>query len=151
MARGSCRLLFSAVVEGQDDKKNNPSPAHKKCQKLGFLFLQATSPELLMTKHTAKSVKQFFFSCPPPPPAVHPDYHADHLHEPECIRGPRDALHAQSLRHHLPPGAQRAEEETLLQSSRHSRHHVVATLPQSQRQTQRGGQDGAVRERRPQQ
>lgn len=48
-------------------KKNNPSPAHKKCQELGFLFLQATSPELLMTKHTAESVKQFFFSCPPPP------------------------------------------------------------------------------------
>lgn len=79
-----------------------------------------------------------------PPSALHPDHHTDYLHEPQRIRGPRYALHAQSLRHHLPPGAQCPEEEAFLQSRRHGRHYVIPTVPQDERQTQRGGQDGAV-------
>lgn len=78
------------------------------------------------------------------PPAVHPNDHTDHFHEPECVRSPRDALYAQSLCHHLPPRAQRAEEKAFIQSCCHSRHNVLPALSQGQRQTQWGGQDRAV-------
>lgn len=46
--------------------------------------------------------------------ALHPDHHTDHLHESECVRGSGNALYAQGLRHHLPPGAQCTEAEAEL-------------------------------------
>lgn len=44
-------------------------------------------------------------------PAVHPDDNPDHLHEPQCLSSTGHALYAQGVHHHLPPWAQRTEEE----------------------------------------
>lgn len=76
--------------------------------------------------------------------AVHPNHHADHLYESERICGPRYALHAQGLRHHLPPGAQRAETEAQLQSRGDGGHHVLTPVAQAQRPTQWRGQNRTV-------
>lgn len=76
--------------------------------------------------------------------AVRPNHHADDLHESERICSPRYALHAQSLRHHLPPGAQCAETQAQLQSSGDGGHHVLAPVAQAQRPTQRRGQNRTV-------
>lgn len=35
--------------------------------------------------------------------ALHTNYHAYNLHEPKCIGGAGDALHAESVHHHFPP------------------------------------------------
>lgn len=50
-----------------------------------------------------------------PPPDVHPDHHPDRLPQPVCLRVSGNALHAQSLRHPLPPRAERSQAETELQ------------------------------------
>lgn len=64
---------------------------------------------------------------------VHPDSHSDRLHVSQCVRLSRDALHAQSLRHHFPSRAKRPEEEEKLQglkaSSTSCRCFQVAVLP----------------------
>lgn len=46
---------------------------------------------------------------------VHPDNNSDCLHVSQRFRLSGDALHAQGLRHHLPPGAERPEEKEKLQ------------------------------------
>lgn len=76
--------------------------------------------------------------------ALHPDHHADHLHESERVRCSGNALHAQGLRHHLPPGAQRAEAEAELQGRGDGGHHVLASIAQTQRPTKRRGQNRTV-------
>nr|CCQ42994.1 alternative protein GRM7 [Homo sapiens] len=35
--------------------------------------------------------------------ALHTNYHAYNLHEPKCISGAGDAIHAESVHHHFPP------------------------------------------------
>ena len=82
--------------------------------------------------------------CVLPPPAVHPDHHADHLHEPQCLGRAGHALHAQGVRHPVPPGAQRAEEEAQLQGGGHRGDHVLTPQHEAQRAAKRRGQDGAV-------
>lgn len=47
-------------------------------------------------------------------PDVHPNHNLDCVHEPERHRIPGHALHPQGLHHHLPPGAERSEEEAQL-------------------------------------
>lgn len=74
---------------------------------------------------------------------VHPDHHADRVHEPERHRVSGDALHPKGLRHHLPPGAERAEAETQLQSRGAGGHRVHAPVPEVQRQAERRVQDRA--------
>lgn len=68
---------------------------------------------------------------------VHPDHHPDRVYEPECHRVPGHALHPQSLRHHLPPGAERPETQTQLQNCGAGRDRVHAAFPEIQRQTER--------------
>lgn len=46
---------------------------------------------------------------------VHPDHHADRVPQPVRVRLSGDALHAQSLRHPLPPGAERPQTQAQLQ------------------------------------
>lgn len=46
---------------------------------------------------------------------VHPDHHADRLPQPLRLRLSGDALHAQSLRHPLPPRAERSQAQAQLQ------------------------------------
>lgn len=46
---------------------------------------------------------------------VHPDGDFDRVHDSQCIRFPRDALHSQSLRHPLPARAEHPKEEEKLQ------------------------------------
>lgn len=60
---------------------------------------------------------------------VHPDRHADRLHVPQRLCVPRDALHAQGLRHPLPPRAERSEEEAKFQGARVARGGPKWTLP----------------------
>lgn len=74
---------------------------------------------------------------------VHPDHHPDRVHEPERHRVPGHALHPQGLRHHLPPGAERPEEEAQLKSCGAGGHRVHAPVPEVQRQTERRVQDRA--------
>lgn len=69
---------------------------------------------------------------------VHPDHHSDRLHEPERHRVPGHALHPEGLRHHLPPGTERPEEEAQLQSRGAGGHRVHSPVPEDQRQTERG-------------
>lgn len=64
---------------------------------------------------------------------VHPDHHPDGVHEPERHRVPGHALHPQGLRHHLPPGAERPEEEAQLQSCGAGGYRVHAPVPEVQR------------------
>lgn len=75
---------------------------------------------------------------------VHPDDHPHHLSQPQrvCVSG--DALHAQGLYHHLPPGAERAQTQAQLQSYRHRRHHVRKTSAEGKRPAQRGSEDRAL-------
>jgi len=80
--------------------------------------------------------------------AVHPDDHADHLREPERLRVPRAALHAEGLRGSLPPGAERGQAHAQPEGRGHRRHHVQQVQRQGRTATQRRGQDGAVREPR---
>lgn len=64
-------------------------------------------------------------------PDVHPDHHPDGVHEPERHRLAGHALHPQGLRHHLPPGAERPEEEAQLQgrgAGGHRLHPPVAEI-----------------------
>lgn len=35
--------------------------------------------------------------------ALHTNYHAYNLHEPKCVRGAGNAIHAESIHHHFPP------------------------------------------------
>lgn len=35
--------------------------------------------------------------------ALHTNHHAYNLHEPKCISGAGDAIHAESVHHHFPP------------------------------------------------
>ena len=46
---------------------------------------------------------------------VHPDHHADRLPQPVCLRLSGDALRAQSLRHPLPPRAERSQTQAQFQ------------------------------------
>lgn len=82
----------------------------------------------LYRKHT-KEIREFFDGpvvvCHAD---VHPDDDADRVHESQCLRVSGDALHTQSLRHRLPPGAERAETQAQLQGRGPSRHHVLAAL-----------------------
>ncbi len=82
-------------------------------------------------------------TCRVPVADVHPDHHPDCFHEPERHRVSGHALHPQGLRHHLPPGAERPEEEAQLQSCGAGSHRVHATVPEVQRQTERRVQDRA--------
>ncbi|XP_061418807.1 metabotropic glutamate receptor 8 isoform X2 [Lethenteron reissneri] len=82
---------------------------------------------------------------------VHPDDDAHRVHEPECFGGSGNALHAQGAHHPLPPGAERAETQALLQGRGDGRHHVQqADGREDQRPAQRRGQDGALRKPREQ-
>lgn len=74
---------------------------------------------------------------------VHPDDDLDRVHEPERHRVPGHALHPQGLRDHLPPGAERPEEEAQLQGGGAGSHCVHAFVRQVQRQTERRIQDRA--------
>lgn len=76
---------------------------------------------------------------------VHPNNHADHLSEPQRLRVPRVALHAQGLRGALPPRAERAQAHTQPEGCGHCRHHVQQIQPEGRTQTQRRSQDRAVR------
>lgn len=46
---------------------------------------------------------------------VYPNHHPDHLSQPVCLCLSGDALHAQGLRHPLPPRAERPQTKTQLQ------------------------------------
>lgn len=83
--------------------------------------------------------------------ALHTNYHAYNLHEPKCVSGSGDAIHAESVHHHFPPWTQCPETEAKLQGGSHSSHHVIAAVTQTQWQTQRWGQDRALWKRRPKQ
>ncbi len=73
---------------------------------------------------------------------VHPDDDADRVHESECLGVSGDALHTESLRHHLPPGAERAETQAQLQGCGSSHHHVLTPLAEiHQWQAERRDQD----------
>lgn len=76
--------------------------------------------------------------------ALHTNYHTYNIHELKCFSGPGDALHAEGVHHHLPPGAKRPEKETQLQGCGHGSDHVVTPLAQTQRPAQRRSQNGAV-------
>ncbi len=64
---------------------------------------------------------------------VHPDDDADRVHESECLCVSGDALHPEGLRHHLPPGAERAEAQAQLQGCGSSHHHVLTPLAEIHR------------------
>ena len=83
--------------------------------------------------------------------ALHTNHHAYNLHEPKCISGAGDAIHAESVHHHFPPWTQCPETEAKFQGSGHGSHHVIAAVAQAQWQTQRWGQDRALWKRRPKQ
>lgn len=83
--------------------------------------------------------------------ALHTNHHAYNLHEPKCISGAGDAIHAESVHHHFPPWTQCPETEAKFQGSGHGSHHVITAVAQAQWQTQRWGQDRALWKRRPKQ
>lgn len=79
----------------------------------------------------------FCLRCGLSVPDVHPNHDLDRVHEPERHRIPGHALHPQGLCHHLPPGAERPEEEAQLQSSGAGSHCVHTLVSEVQRQTER--------------
>lgn len=76
--------------------------------------------------------------------ALHTNYHTYNIHELKCFSGPGDALHAESVHHHLPPRAERPEAEAQLQGCGDGSDDVVPALTQAQRQAQRRGEDRAL-------
>ena len=76
---------------------------------------------------------------------VHPDHHADGIHEPQRHRVPGHALHPQGLRHHLPPGAERAEAQTQPEGRGAGGHRVQHQGEGENQRRQDGARPVAVR------
>lgn len=55
---------------------------------------------------------------------VHPDHNPDYLREPQRLRLPGNALHAQGLRGALPSWAERAQAQAEPEGCGHRSHHV---------------------------
>lgn len=64
-------------------------------------------------------------------PSSHTNHHAYNLHEPKCISGAGDAIHAESVHHHFPPWTQCPEtgSEVSCGSRQPPCHHGCRTSP----------------------
>lgn len=94
---------------------------------------------LPIVSHPVCCCVSVFVPVPVPLPAVdvHPDHHADHLCEPECLRVPGAPLHAQGVRGARPSGAECGQAHAQPQGSGDRRHNVQQVQPQSQPAAQR--------------